>query len=58
MLPLLFCRVDASIRDRVGDGMDEPDGVEERVGHLGVSMYRAEDGQWSFRAAEDLNGTV
>lgn len=48
-LPMLFCRVDERIQDRVGDGMDGPGGLEERVGHLQVAMYRAENGQWTFR---------
>ncbi|KAK1755252.1 hypothetical protein QBC47DRAFT_423380 [Echria macrotheca] len=58
ILPLLFCRVDERIRDRVGDGMDEPGGVGERVGHIGVALYRAEDGQWGFRAVEGVEGMV
>jgi hypothetical protein len=48
-LPMLFCRVDDNIRERVGDGMDEPDGLEERIGHLSVAMYRAEKGEYAFR---------
>ncbi|KAK5663561.1 hypothetical protein OQA88_3992 [Cercophora sp. LCS_1] len=50
VLPMLFCRLDGSIRSRVGNGMDEPDGLDERVGELRVAMYRREDGQWGFRA--------
>ena len=48
-LPMLFCRVDQNIHDRVGTGMDEPGGLEERLGHLRVAMYRHEEGYWGFR---------
>ncbi|KAK3341296.1 hypothetical protein B0T25DRAFT_465506, partial [Lasiosphaeria hispida] len=50
-LPMLFCRIDDNIHDRVGDGMDVPDGLEERVGDVCVAMYRGENGQWGFRTA-------
>ncbi|KAK3393681.1 hypothetical protein B0H63DRAFT_555011 [Podospora didyma] len=49
-LPMLFCRVDDNIHDHVGDGMDVPNGLEERVGDIRVAMYRAENGQWGFRS--------
>ncbi|KAK0731355.1 hypothetical protein B0H67DRAFT_69886 [Lasiosphaeris hirsuta] len=48
-LPMLFCRIDDNIHDHVGDGMDVPDGLEERVGDVCVAMYRGENGQWGFR---------
>lgn len=48
-LPMLFCRVDESILEHVGNGMDEPDGLNETVGRLQVAMYRTERGQWAFR---------
>ncbi|KAK3329518.1 hypothetical protein B0H66DRAFT_526903 [Apodospora peruviana] len=48
-LPMLFSRVDDNINDRVGDGMDVPNGLEDRVGHIPVAMYRGENGQWGFR---------
>lgn len=49
VLPMLFCRLDDTILSRVGTGMDEPDGLDQRVGELRVAMYRGEDGQWGFR---------
>ncbi|KAK0629998.1 hypothetical protein B0T17DRAFT_206942 [Bombardia bombarda] len=52
-LPMLFCRVDDNIHDHVADGMDVPDGLEERVGHIRIAMYRGENGQWGFRTTED-----
>ena len=52
-LPMLFCRVDEKLRERAGDAMDEPDGIEERVGDLRVALSRADDGQWGFRMVSD-----
>lgn len=49
VLPMLFCRVDDDIQEKVGDGMDQPDGLNERVGDLAVALYRDEKGQWAFR---------
>ncbi|KAK0657157.1 hypothetical protein B0T16DRAFT_53546 [Cercophora newfieldiana] len=48
-LPMLFCRVDENILDRMGNGMNEPNGLDEKIGHLPVAMYRGENGQWAFR---------
>ncbi|KAK0734200.1 hypothetical protein B0T26DRAFT_687642 [Lasiosphaeria miniovina] len=55
-LPMLFCRVDDNIHRHVGDGMDVPDGLDERVGHIRVAMYRCENGQWGFRTAKAVGG--
>ncbi|EGO51662.1 hypothetical protein NEUTE1DRAFT_89265 [Neurospora tetrasperma FGSC 2508] len=47
-LPMLFVRVDDNIHAHVGDGMDVPGGLMDRVGHIRIAMYRDEDGQWRF----------
>jgi hypothetical protein len=52
-LPMLFCRIDSGIHERVRDGMDVPNGLEERVGHTKVALYRGEKGEWSFRTVRD-----
>ncbi|KAB5578350.1 hypothetical protein GE09DRAFT_1199650 [Coniochaeta sp. 2T2.1] len=52
-LPMLFCKVDNGIHDRVKDGMDLPNGLEERVGHTQVALYRGERGEWTFRTVRD-----
>ncbi|KAK3388887.1 hypothetical protein B0T20DRAFT_456901 [Sordaria brevicollis] len=49
-LPMLFVRVDDNIHAHVGDGMDVPGGLTERVGNIRIAMYRDEDGQWRFSA--------
>jgi hypothetical protein len=41
--------VEDDIQEKVGDGMDQPDGLNERVGDLAVALYRDEKGQWAFR---------
>ncbi|KAK1834292.1 hypothetical protein QBC39DRAFT_379844 [Podospora conica] len=48
-LPMLFIRVDDDIHERVRDGMDVPDGLDERIGDMQVALYRGEGGQWGFR---------
>ncbi|KAI2614877.1 hypothetical protein GGR54DRAFT_632523 [Hypoxylon sp. NC1633] len=48
-LPMLFCNVQQSIQARVGDGMETPDGLYYRVGHVEVELARQDDGQWLFR---------
>ncbi|KAB5549977.1 hypothetical protein GE09DRAFT_1223787 [Coniochaeta sp. 2T2.1] len=53
VLPMLFCKVDNGIHDRVKDGMDVPNGLEERVGHAKVALYRGERGEWTFRTVRD-----
>ncbi|KAK3500819.1 hypothetical protein B0T13DRAFT_510882 [Neurospora crassa] len=52
-LPMLFVRVDDNIHAHVGDGMDVPGGLTDRVGHIRIAMYRDEDGQWRFRSTRD-----
>lgn len=52
-LPMLFCRIDTGIHDQVKDGMDVPKGLEERVGHTRVALYRGEKGEWTFRTVKD-----
>ncbi|KAK3950306.1 hypothetical protein QBC32DRAFT_372077 [Pseudoneurospora amorphoporcata] len=49
-LPILFVRVDDNIHAHVGDGMDVPGGLMDRVGNIRIAMYRDEDGQWRFRS--------
>lgn len=48
-LPMLFIRVDDDIHEQVRDGMDVPDGLDERIGGMRVALYRGEGGQWGFR---------
>ncbi|KAL7620429.1 hypothetical protein AAE478_009424 [Parahypoxylon ruwenzoriense] len=48
-LPLLFCRVQQSIRTRIGDAMNVPEGLNDRVGRTEVELVRRPDGQWLFR---------
>ncbi|KAI1378585.1 hypothetical protein F4677DRAFT_411310 [Hypoxylon crocopeplum] len=48
-LPMLFCRVEQSIHAQVHDGMDRPEGLNDRVGRTEVELVRQEDGQWLFR---------
>ncbi|KAI0473743.1 hypothetical protein GGR56DRAFT_547729 [Xylariaceae sp. FL0804] len=48
-LPMLFCRVSRTVHARVRDGMDVPDGLDDRVGRAEVELIRCEDGQWLFR---------
>lgn len=52
-LPMLFVRVDDNIHAHVGDGMDVPGGLTDRVGNIRIAMYRDEDGQWRFRSTRD-----
>ncbi|OIW26081.1 hypothetical protein CONLIGDRAFT_717714 [Coniochaeta ligniaria NRRL 30616] len=52
-LPMLFCKIDTGIHDQVRDGMDVPNGLEERVGHTKVALYRGERGEWTFRTVKD-----
>jgi hypothetical protein len=52
-LPMLFCRVDTNIHSKVRDGMDVPDGLEERIGNIRVAMHRGGDGVWRFRTTEE-----
>lgn len=53
-LPMLFCRIDPNIHRRVGSALDVPTGLDDRVGHLRVALYRGENGEWAFRTtAED-----
>ncbi|KAF6844312.1 arginase family protein [Colletotrichum musicola] len=51
-LPMLFCRIDPSILARVGDGMDVPNGLDDRVGEVKVCLMREEDGDWVFKPIE------
>lgn len=51
-LPMLFCRIDTRIHDKVRDGMDVPNGLEERVGHTRVALYRGQRGEWTFKTVE------
>ena len=48
-LPMLFCRIDATILGRLKDGMDVLNGLEERVGKVKVALQREEDGDWTFK---------
>ncbi|KAI1638987.1 hypothetical protein F4809DRAFT_648931 [Biscogniauxia mediterranea] len=48
-LPMLFCHVSKSIHAQVRDGMDVPEGLNDRVGRTEVELIRKEDGQWLFR---------
>ncbi|KAJ3948998.1 uncharacterized protein N0V96_000106 [Colletotrichum fioriniae] len=43
-LPMLFCRIDASILAKVGDGMDVPNGLDVAVGNVNVCLLREDDG--------------
>ena len=52
-LPMLFCRVDANIHTKVKDGMDIPDGLDERIGHTHVALRHGEDGVWGFRSTSE-----
>ncbi|KXH68792.1 hypothetical protein CSAL01_00060 [Colletotrichum salicis] len=51
-LPMLFCRIDASILAKVGDGMDVPNGLDEAVGDVKVCLLREDDGDWVFKPIE------
>ncbi|KAK2061429.1 hypothetical protein LY76DRAFT_507845, partial [Colletotrichum caudatum] len=51
-LPMLFCRIDASILARVGDGMDVPNGLDNAVGEVKVCLLREDDGDWVFKPIE------
>ncbi|TIC90812.1 hypothetical protein CH35J_011281 [Colletotrichum higginsianum] len=51
-LPMLFCRIDASILARVGDGMDVPNGLDDAVGDVKVCLLREDDGDWVFKPIE------
>nr|XP_036581537.1 uncharacterized protein CTRU02_08587 [Colletotrichum truncatum]KAF6789888.1 hypothetical protein CTRU02_08587 [Colletotrichum truncatum] len=51
-LPMLFCRIDPSILSQVGDGMDLPNGLDERVGNIKVCLLREDDGDWVFKPIE------
>ncbi|KAF6811797.1 hypothetical protein CSOJ01_05525 [Colletotrichum sojae] len=51
-LPMLFCRIDPSILARVGNGMDVPNGLDDRVGEVKVCLMREEDGDWVFKPIE------
>lgn len=51
-LPMLFCRIDSSILAKVGDGMDVPNGLDERVGEVKVCLLREDDGDWVFKPIE------
>lgn len=51
-LPMLFCRIDPSILAMVGDGMDLPNGLDDRVGEVKVCLMREEDGDWVFKPME------
>ncbi|CAJ2500554.1 Uu.00g034070.m01.CDS01 [Anthostomella pinea] len=48
-LPMLFCRVSKGIHAQVRDGMDVPEGLNDRLGRTEVELIRKEDGQWFFR---------
>lgn len=52
-LPMLFCRIDSRIHERVGDGMDLPGGLEDRVGQVKVALERNGQGDWTFRMRDD-----
>jgi len=52
-LPMLFCRIDSTIHEKVKDGMDVPNGLEERVGPVEVALQRTDAGEWTFRTAND-----
>jgi hypothetical protein len=52
-LPMLFCRIDTNIHERVKNGMNVPDGLDERVGRTRVALYRGERGEWAFKTVED-----
>ncbi|KAK1500579.1 hypothetical protein CTAM01_06514 [Colletotrichum tamarilloi] len=51
-LPMLFCRIDASILAKVGDGMDVPNGLDVAVGNVNVCLLREDDGDWVFKPIE------
>ncbi len=53
VLPMLFCRIDRQIHEKVGHGMDIPDGLEERVGRTKVALERTPKGEWTFKTTED-----
>jgi hypothetical protein len=38
-LPMLFCRIDTSIHDKVKDAMDVPHGLDQRVGDIRELPY-------------------
>ncbi|KAI0008713.1 hypothetical protein F4779DRAFT_641419 [Xylariaceae sp. FL0662B] len=48
-LPMLFCHVQKSIYALVRDGMDVPEGLNDRIGRTEVELVRKDDGQWIFR---------
>lgn len=48
-LPMLFCHVDQSICAQVRDGMDVPEGLNDRVGRTEVELVQQDNGQWLFR---------
>ncbi len=52
-LPMLFCRIDSKIHEKVRNGMDVPDGLEERVGPTKVALQRTPAGQWTFNTLDD-----
>ncbi|KAI0596517.1 hypothetical protein F4775DRAFT_594201 [Biscogniauxia sp. FL1348] len=58
LMALAFCYLaqtvwrtarDQSIHIQVRDGMDVPEGLNDRVGRTEVELIRKEDGQWLFR---------
>jgi hypothetical protein len=52
-LPMLFCRIPDNIHEKVRDGMDVPDGLDERVGNTRVELLRDENGRWAFKTTEE-----
>jgi hypothetical protein len=48
-LPMLFSRIDDGILTKVADGMDIPNGLDERVGKVRVELSREADGGWVFK---------
>jgi hypothetical protein len=48
-LPMLFACIDDNIQSVVANGMDVPEGLNERVGRTHVELIRTDNGQWLFR---------
>ncbi|KAH8682211.1 hypothetical protein BX600DRAFT_492281 [Xylariales sp. PMI_506] len=50
-LPMLFAHIDRGIQRVVEDGMDVPEGLNDRVGRTPVELVRRGNGKWLFRLA-------
>jgi hypothetical protein len=52
-LPMLFAHIDKGIHRVVRNGMDIPEGLNDRVGRTRVELVRKDNGQWLFRLPQD-----